>query len=49
MHISPRKYRRKLERQNKINHSQKMPSKRAQKTAIQQRNLNPVLDLDMSI
>jgi hypothetical protein len=26
-----------------------MPRRRAQKTAIQQRNLNPVLDLEMSI
>ena len=38
-----------LEQQNKRNRSQKMPSRRAQKTAIQQRNLNPVLDLEMSI
>jgi transposase len=34
-----------LEQQNKRNRSQKMPRRRAQKTAIQQRNLNPVLDL----
>ena len=33
-----------LEQQNKRNRSQKMPSRRAQKTAIEQRNLNPVLD-----
>ena len=33
-----------LEQQNKRNRSQKMPSRRAQKTAVQQRNLNPVLD-----
>lgn len=38
-----------LEQQNKRNRSQKMPSRRAQKTAIQERNLNPVLDLEMSI
>ncbi|CAD9197128.1 hypothetical protein QAC21B_03297 [Acinetobacter bohemicus] len=38
-----------LEQQNKRNRSQKMPSRRAQKTAVQQRNLNPVLDLEMSI
>ncbi|TCB48323.1 ISNCY family transposase [Acinetobacter terrestris] len=38
-----------LEKQNKRNRSQKMPSRRAQKTAIQQRNLNPVLDFEMSI
>ena len=38
-----------LEQQNKRSRSQKMPSRRAQKTAIQQRNLNPVLDLEMSI
>ena len=38
-----------LEQQNKRNRSQKMPRRRAQKTAIQQRNLNPVLDLEMSI
>jgi hypothetical protein len=38
-----------LEQQNKRNRSQKMPSRRAQKTAIQQRNLNPVLDLEMSV
>jgi len=38
-----------LEQQNKRNRSQKMPSRRVQKTAIQQRNLNPVLDLEMSI
>jgi len=38
-----------LEQQNKRNRSQKMPSRRAQKTAIEQRNLNPVLDLEMSI
>jgi hypothetical protein len=29
--------------------AQKMPSRRAQKTAIQQRNMNPVLDLEISI
>ena len=29
--------------------SQSMPRRRAQKTAIQQRNLNPVLDLEMSV
>ena len=33
-----------LAQQNKRNRSQKMPSRRAQKTAIEQRNLNPVLD-----
>ena len=38
-----------LEQQNKRNRSQKMPSRRAQKTAIQERNLNSVLDLEMSI
>ena len=38
-----------LEQQNKRNRSQSMPRRRAQKTAIQQRNLNPVLDLEMSI
>ncbi|WP_312209033.1 ISNCY family transposase [Acinetobacter variabilis] len=38
-----------LEQQNKRNRSQKMPSRRAQKTGIQERNLNPVLDLEMSI
>jgi hypothetical protein len=38
-----------LEQQNKRNRSQKMPSRRAQKTAIQQRNLNPVLELEMSV
>ena len=38
-----------LEKQNKRNRSQRMPSRRAQKTVIQQRNLNPVLDLEMSI
>ena len=38
-----------LEQQNKRNRSQKMPSRRAQKTAIQQRNLNPVLDLEISV
>ncbi|HGL4554590.1 TPA: hypothetical protein ACKE7S_003630 [Acinetobacter baumannii] len=38
-----------LEQQNKRNRSQKMPSRRAQKTAVQQRNLNPVLDLEMSV
>jgi len=38
-----------LEQQNKRNRSQKMPRRRAQKTAIQQRNLNPVLDLELSI
>jgi hypothetical protein len=37
-----------LEHQNKRNRSQKMP-RRQQKTAIEQRNLNPVLDLEMSI
>ena len=38
-----------LAKQNKRNRSQRMPSRRAQKTVIQQRNLNPVLDLEMSI
>ena len=38
-----------LEQQNKRNRSQKMPRRRAQKTTIQQRNLNLVLDLEMSI
>ena len=38
-----------LEQQNKRNRSQKMPSRRAQKTVIQQRNLNPALDLEMSL
>lgn len=38
-----------LEQQNKRNRSQKMPSRRAQKIAIKERNLNPVLDLEMSI
>ncbi|MEX5381367.1 ISNCY family transposase, partial [Acinetobacter towneri] len=38
-----------LEQQNKRNRSQSMPKRRAQKTAIQQRNLNPVLDLEMSV
>ena len=38
-----------LEHQNKRNRSQKMPSRRAQKIAIKERNLNPVLDLEMSI
>lgn len=38
-----------LEQQNQRNRSQKMPSRRAQKTAIQQRNLNPVLDLEMPV
>lgn len=38
-----------LEQQNQRNRSQKMPSRRAQKAAIQQRNLNPVLDLEMSV
>ena len=34
----------KLEKQNKRNRSERMPSRRTQKTVIQQRNLNPVLD-----
>ena len=38
-----------LEQQNKRNRSQKMPSRRAQKIAIKERNLNPVLDLELSI
>ncbi|QSQ93439.1 ISNCY family transposase [Acinetobacter indicus] len=38
-----------LKQQNKRNRSQSMPRRRAQKTAIQQRNLNPVLDLEMSV
>jgi hypothetical protein len=38
-----------LEQQNKRNRSQNMPSRRAQKTTIQQRNLKPVLDLEISI
>ena len=38
-----------LEQQNKLNRSQKMPSRRAQKTVIQQRNINPALDLEMSL
>ena len=38
-----------LEQQNKRNRSQAMPRRRAQKTAIQQRNLNPVLDLEVSV
>ncbi|MFA2869487.1 ISNCY family transposase, partial [Acinetobacter pittii] len=38
-----------LEQQNKRNRSQKMPSRRAQKTVIKERNLNPVLDLEMSV
>ena len=38
-----------LEQQNKRNRSQKMPSRRAQKTVIQQRNMNPALDLEMSL
>ncbi len=38
-----------LEQHNQRNRSQKMPSRRAQKTAIQQRNLNPVLDLEMPV
>jgi hypothetical protein len=38
-----------LEQHNQRNRSQKMPSRRAQKAAIQQRNLNPVLDLEMSV
>ena len=38
-----------LQQQNKHNRSQNMPRRRAQKTAIQQRNLNPVLDLKMSV
>ncbi|ELX06582.1 TPA: hypothetical protein JIS14_19260 [Acinetobacter baumannii] len=36
-------------KQNKRNRSQKMPSRRAQKTVIKERNLNPVLDLEMSV
>ena len=44
--LSTRAY---IEQQNQRNRSQKMPSRRAQKTAIQQRNLNPALDLEMSI
>ena len=35
-----------LEKQNKRNRSQKMPSRKAQKVAIEQRNLNPVLDYE---
>ncbi len=38
-----------LEQQNKRSRSQSMPRRRAQKTAIEQRNLNPVLDLEISI
>ena len=38
-----------LEQQNKRNRSQKMPSRRAQKTVIKERNLNPVLDLEVSV
>src|SRR5574344_176808 len=38
-----------LEQQNKRNRSQSMPSRRAQKTVIKERNLNPVLDLELSI
>lgn len=38
-----------LEKQNQRNRSQSMPRRRAQKTAIQQRNLNPVLDLEMPV
>ncbi len=38
-----------LEQQNKRNRSQKMPSRRAQKTVIKERNLNPVLDLGVSV
>jgi hypothetical protein len=38
-----------LEQQNKRSRSQSMQRRRAQKTAIQQRNLNPVLDLEMSV
>ena len=38
-----------LEQQYKRNRSQSMPRRRAQKTAIQQRNLNPVLDLEISV
>lgn len=38
-----------LEQQNQRNRSQSMPRRRAQKTAIQQRNLNPVLDLEMPV
>ena len=38
-----------LDKQNKCNRSQRMPSRRAQKTVIQQRNLNPVFDLEMPV
>jgi hypothetical protein len=34
-----------LVQQNKRNRSQKMPSRPVQKTAIKERNLNPVLDI----
>jgi len=37
-----------LEQQNKRNRSQKMPSRRAQKTAIQKRNMNPALDFGIT-
>jgi hypothetical protein len=38
-----------LEQQNKLNLSQKMPRRCAQKTTIKERNLNPMLDLEISI
>ena len=39
-----------LEQQNKRNPVlKKMPSRRAQKTLIKERNLNPVLDLEVSV
>ena len=38
-----------LETQNKRSRSQKMPSRKAQKAAIHERNLNPALDLEIAI
>ena len=36
-----------LKQQNKRNRSQSTPRRRAQKTAVQQRNLDPALDLEI--
>ena len=38
-----------LEKQNKRSRSQKMPSRKAQKAAIHERNLSPALDLEIAI
>ena len=38
-----------LEKQNKRNRSQKMPSRKAQKSIVQHRKINPVLDLEMPV